>query len=574
MRSKSDGWELVRFLCAPEFAGRSTPQDPIELGTLLGRGSFGMVYRATWQGLPVAVKMIQHRTASASSANEANLILGFDHPNVLKAYHVIQWRSVRVPDSGLSRTESGSTIDTRLAGSGLPPRSPSGARRPQQDTPSSQSGDAPRPAARRDGSGGDGGEGGSGLLMSQEEWVVRLGTAGSAGIGDTPLGTAGSAGGTAGGGGRVPVCLTRDKLMEMLQLQDPLAAAAAATAAAASAAPGDAAAAAAAASAAAAAESGQLSSPSERLPLYTIQSAYEGGTADTSAVGGSAAGGAALVEAGAETWLLTEYCNCGDLERASMAGALRRGDGTPSEEKILPLLRDVAAGLTYLHSKNVMHADLKAGNVLLASDPSAPSGAIARVSDFGLSRALGFGQTHQSTRTVGTVTHMPPELLLTGKLSLRGDVFAFGILMWETWTGAAAFEGLSFAEVFAQVVIHHARPPLPPGMPPVLAALMAACWDHEPAARPSMRDALACIEARMAAAGVGGGGGGTRAQAHAGVGGGGGGGGARGSGGVGGGGGGGAGTAGGGGGGGGGGAVAGGSSGGGGGGGVRGDSLV
>jgi len=48
------------------------------------------------------------------------------------------------------------------------------------------------------------------------------------------------------------------------------------------------------------------------------------------------------------------------------------------------------------------------------------------VSDFGLSRALGVGQTHQSTRTVGTVTHVAPELLLAGKLSPKSDVYAFG----------------------------------------------------------------------------------------------------------------------------------------------------
>jgi hypothetical protein len=78
---------------------------------------------------------------------------------------------------------------------------------------------------------------------------------------------------------------------------------------------------------------------------------------------------------------------------------------------------------------------------------------------------------------------------------------ASGILIWEAWTGAAAFEGLSFAEVFAQVVMHGARPPLPPCMPPALAALMQSCWDAEPTARPDMRRCMESLEAQIAAAG-------------------------------------------------------------------------
>lgn len=51
-----------------------------------------------------------------------------------------------------------------------------------------------------------------------------------------------------------------------------------------------------------------------------------------------------------------------------------------------------------------------------------------QVSDFGLSRAMQSNQSHLSTRTTGTVTHMPPELLRDGKLCPAGDVYAFGIM--------------------------------------------------------------------------------------------------------------------------------------------------
>lgn len=97
----------------------------------------------------------------------------------------------------------------------------------------------------------------------------------------------------------------------------------------------------------------------------------------------------------------------------------------------LPLihrLRDIAAAMAYLHSCNIIHCDLKTPNVLLATDADAPYGQTAKVTDFGLSRALQIGQTHRSTRTLGTVTHMAPELLRSGKLSAAADVYSFGIM--------------------------------------------------------------------------------------------------------------------------------------------------
>eukprot|EP00882_Tetradesmus_deserticola_P014412 GHRQ01015324.1.p1 GENE.GHRQ01015324.1~~GHRQ01015324.1.p1 ORF type:complete len:164 (+),score=56.91 GHRQ01015324.1:299-790(+) len=84
--------------------------------------------------------------------------------------------------------------------------------------------------------------------------------------------------------------------------------------------------------------------------------------------------------------------------------------------------------MLYLHGLDVVHGDLKSGNVLLSVSPTSPYGRVAKVTDFGLSRALGSGQTHRSTHTLGTVSHMAPELLRFGKMSPAVDVFSFGIM--------------------------------------------------------------------------------------------------------------------------------------------------
>jgi serine/threonine protein kinase len=68
-----------------------------------------------------------------------------------------------------------------------------------------------------------------------------------------------------------------------------------------------------------------------------------------------------------------------------------------------------------------------------------------QVADFGLSRVL--SQEAISTGTFGTVTHMPPELLTTGRLSKSVDVYAFGVLLWEMCTGKRPWAGLMQMQV-------------------------------------------------------------------------------------------------------------------------------
>lgn len=62
--------------------------------------------------------------------------------------------------------------------------------------------------------------------------------------------------------------------------------------------------------------------------------------------------------------------------------------------------------MSYLHSRAVVHGDLKSGNVLLTSSPTSPYGRIAKITDFGLSRAMTTEQTHRSTHTLGTVSKL------------------------------------------------------------------------------------------------------------------------------------------------------------------------
>ncbi|VAH02954.1 unnamed protein product [Triticum turgidum subsp. durum] len=91
-----------------------------------------------------------------------------------------------------------------------------------------------------------------------------------------------------------------------------------------------------------------------------------------------------------------------------------------------------ARGLAYLHERcdpRIIHRDIKASNILLDEHFQ------AIVSDFGLAKLLGQGQSHVFTAIRGTFGRIAPEYLLTGESSDKTDVFAYGLLLIELMTG-------------------------------------------------------------------------------------------------------------------------------------------
>ncbi|KAG2630190.1 L-type lectin-domain containing receptor kinase S.4-like [Panicum virgatum] len=122
----------------------------------------------------------------------------------------------------------------------------------------------------------------------------------------------------------------------------------------------------------------------------------------------------------------------GDGDHLKGAGAARLP--WPVRRRIL---RDVAAALLYLHEgweSVVLHRDVKASNVLLDADMS------ARLGDFGLAKLHERGANPSTTRVVGTLGYLAPELTRTGKATAAIDVFAFGALVLEVVAGRQPIE--------------------------------------------------------------------------------------------------------------------------------------
>ncbi|MEW5313559.1 MAG: hypothetical protein WDW38_005117 [Sanguina aurantia] len=159
---------------------------------------------------------------------------------------------------------------------------------------------------------------------------------------------------------------------------------------------------------------------------------------------------------------------------------------------VLSTALDVARGLTHLHAESILHGDLKASNILLKSSLGDNRGFIAKVSDFGLSTKIDASATHISMKAggQGTLTHLAPEALLEGTLSRASDVYAYGILMWELYTGRMAFLGVPPALLGHEVAAAGLRPSFPASCPLAYQLLACRCWESDVDIRPTFEEVL------------------------------------------------------------------------------------
>ncbi|XP_008780820.1 LRR receptor kinase BAK1-like isoform X1 [Phoenix dactylifera] len=128
------------------------------------------------------------------------------------------------------------------------------------------------------------------------------------------------------------------------------------------------------------------------------------------------------------------------MANGSVASRLR--ERLPSELPLdWPTRRRIALGsargLSYLHDHcdpKIIHRDVKAANILLDEEFEAVVG------DFGLAKLMDYKDTHVTTAVRGTIGHIAPEYLSTGKSSEKTDVFGYGIMLLELITGQRAFD--------------------------------------------------------------------------------------------------------------------------------------
>ncbi|XP_061577968.1 receptor-interacting serine/threonine-protein kinase 3-like [Cololabis saira] len=164
---------------------------------------------------------------------------------------------------------------------------------------------------------------------------------------------------------------------------------------------------------------------------------------------------------------------------------------------VFRLAHEVGLGMTFLHSKDVLHHDLKPSNVLLDDDLR------VKLADFGLSRtsvsALSSSQETQ-TETGGSYKYMPPEAFnLSYKPRRSFDIYSYGILLWSIINGEEPYPGKIFIHVKLSIETGQ-RPRVDTlsqknvdGMKEIV-NLMQRCWDADPSKRPPFTDCIKVTE--------------------------------------------------------------------------------
>ncbi|HEY5639294.1 MAG TPA: protein kinase [Dehalococcoidia bacterium] len=160
-------------------------------------------------------------------------------------------------------------------------------------------------------------------------------------------------------------------------------------------------------------------------------------------------------------------------------------------ERTLEIGKGVCRGLAHAHAQNVIHRDLKPGNVWLDGDGT------PKIGDFGLAVALDQSRLTMQGMLVGTVAYMPPEQALGSEVTPRADLYSLGCMLYEMITGRPPFVSDNPTAVISQ---HINTGPVAPSWhaescPQALEEIVLRLLAKDPADRfASAEDVLAALE--------------------------------------------------------------------------------
>lgn len=177
-------------------------------------------------------------------------------------------------------------------------------------------------------------------------------------------------------------------------------------------------------------------------------------------------------------YIIMEYADGGDL-----AEKIRASPGRMREDTIMYYFSQLCLALEYLHSRHILHRDIKTMNIFLMKN-----GAV-KLGDFGISTVL--RNTMGMANTVcGTPYYFSPELCRNKPYNNRSDVWAMGVVLYELATGKHPFDGNSMTQLM-QRIVRNSVPSVPSNYSKEMRQLCDLCLQKDPSRRPNIKQLLA-----------------------------------------------------------------------------------
>ncbi|KAF0920128.1 hypothetical protein E2562_033432 [Oryza meyeriana var. granulata] len=145
-------------------------------------------------------------------------------------------------------------------------------------------------------------------------------------------------------------------------------------------------------------------------------------------------------------------------------------------EKIISIGLDISHGIGYIHSQGIVHRDVKPENIIFDSE------FCAKIVDFGISCEE--AECDPLANDTGTFRWMAPEMMKHKPYGRKVDVYSFGLILWEMFTGSVPYEDLNPFQAAFAVFDKNERPVIPNSCPAALRLLIEQCWTSQPDKRP------------------------------------------------------------------------------------------
>jgi serine/threonine protein kinase/tetratricopeptide (TPR) repeat protein len=176
-----------------------------------------------------------------------------------------------------------------------------------------------------------------------------------------------------------------------------------------------------------------------------------------------------------QLFIVMEYIDGQELK--SIVGAHR--DGPLNVNEIIDNAIQIAEGLQAAHKKNIVHRDIKAGNIMVTVDGQ------IKIMDFGLAKVQGSEQLTREGTTIGTAAYMSPEQASHEEVDARSDIWSFGVILYEMFTQKLPFRGDYEAAILYDIV--HADPQslssVRPDLPVKLSDIVDRCLEKDKSKR-------------------------------------------------------------------------------------------